>query len=287
MGARVVTGPVRHRAGRATVAVLAIGLAGALGGCGGDGITLPSERPSISLPTTLPTDGSPGDPAAPSTTVVPPEPTQESPTPDPTVTVVPTESTAPATPTETVEPTPTVQPTQEPTAEPSPEPSPTGDAAPDPGDEDGGISPWWWVLLVLVALAGTTWAVLARSRRRRREEQELLEGLQARGRWAVDHGAGALIGAGDPAATQEAWSGLNATLVDMAGAVRTLAHETPADQGSAVIALRDAVASLQGAAEAHARARLSGDPSPATAEAVFVARDRLSRALAAFRTPTS
>ena len=284
-------GPKGRRPGRsAAAAALAIGLVGVLGGCGGDGITLPSDRPSISLPT----GGGTGEPTAPPTTVVPPEPTTEAPTPEPTVTPEPTETTAPSTPTRTVEPTrtheptrePTTEPTQEPTAEPTPAPSPSGEAAPEADAEDEGLSPWWLVLLVLLVVAAITAAVLARSARRRREEEELLAGLRSRGRWAVDHGAAALIGAGDPASTQEAWSRLNATLVDMAGDVRTLAHETPADQGAAVVALRDAVASLQGAAEAHARARLSGDPSPATAEAVFVARDRLSGALTALDTPT-
>jgi len=263
--------------------VLAVGLAGALGGCGGDGITLPSERPSISLPTQLPTASLPTDGSTP--TVVPPEPTEESPTPEPTLTPEPTETAQP-----TQEPTqePTPEPTQEPTQEPSPSESPTGEAAPDAAEEDDeGISPWWLVLLGLVLLGAIVWALLARSARRRREEQELLDRLDARGRWAVDHGVGALIGAIDPAATQQAWSGLNATLVDMAADVRTLAQQTPADQGAAVIGLRDAVAALQGSAESHARARLSGDPSPATAEAVFVARDRLSQALTAFHTPPS
>jgi hypothetical protein len=288
---------VGRRAGRsAAAAVLAVGLVGALGGCGGEGITLPSERPSFSLPT----GGGTGEPTAPATTVVPPEPTTEVPTQEPTLTPEPPETTAPSTPTPTVQPTATVQPTPtvqptatveptpEPTTEPSTAPSPSGEAAPDAAeDPDDGLSPWWWVLLALVVLAAVTAAVLARSARRRREEQELLAGLESRGRWAVDHGAGALIGAADPAATQEAWSRLNATLVDMAGEVRTLAQQTPADQGAAVMALRDAVASLQGAAEAHARARLSGDPSPTTAEAVFVARDRVSRALGALRAPTT
>lgn len=302
---RAVTGPVRRRPGRpVAAAALVIGLAGVLAGCGGDGVTLPSERPSISLPSerpsvSLPTAVVPGEPTAPPTTVVPPEPTTEAPTPEPTVTPEPTETTAPtpeptqttapATPTRTVERTRTVEPTQEPTTEPTPGSSPSGEAAPDADTQDGdeGPSPWWLVLLALLVLAAVTAAVLARSARRRREEEELLVRLRSRGRWAVDHGAGALIGAGDPASIQEAWSRLNATLVDLAGDVSTLAHRTPADQGTAVIALRDSVASLQGAAEAHARARLSGDPSPATAGAVFDARDRLSRALAVFDAPTS
>ena len=259
MGSRDEVGTVRPR-GRAArrggvllAMTVALG-AGVLAGCGEDGVTLPTERPSITLPT------------------------RSGATEQPT-TEAPTETTA--APTETTEaPTPTEEPTT-----PTPTETSSEEAAGPEDETDEGVSPWWFVLLALAVLVGIIWWVMARSARSRKAEAELLAGLESRGRWAVDHGVGALIGAGDPAATQEAWSRLNATLVDMAGEVRTLAHSTPADQGSVVIALRDAVASLQGAAESHARARLAGDPSPTTAEAVFAARDRLSQALSALRPP--
>jgi hypothetical protein len=267
------------------VATAVVG-AGVLAGCGEDGVSLPSERPSITLPTR---SGATEEPTTQAPTETTPAPTETTAAPTETPTEpTPTETTAeptetPVTPTETVTATAT-QPTEEPTTE---EPSATSSAeAAAPEDEsEEGLNPWWLVLLALVVLVGIIWWVLARSARARRAEAELLSGLQSRGRWAVDHGVGALIGAGDPAATQEAWSRLNATLVDMAGEVRALASSTPADQGAAVIALRDAVASLQGAAESHARARLTGDPSPTTAEGVFAARDRLSGALSALRPP--
>lgn len=250
--------------GRTAVVVLVTaGLTGLLGGCGEGGVTLPTQRPSITLPTgsgTASATDTPTDTAAPTDTA--------SPTSAPTDTA--------ATPTETA--TVTVTPTPTPTATPSPSPTASGEAE-GATDEGGGISPWWFVLVGLVLLAAILWWALARSRSRREAQAALLAGLEQRGRWVVDHGVGGLIGAGDPGATQEAWSRLNATLVDMAGRVRTLAHEIPADQGAPVMALRDAVAGVQGAAEAHARARLTGEPSPATAEALFAARDRLAQAL--------
>jgi hypothetical protein len=277
VGSRDEVGTVRprwraaRRGGVLLAMTVALG-AGVLAGCGEDGVTLPTERPSITLPTRSGATEQPTTEAPTETTAAPTE-----------TTAAPTETTEAPTETPTEEPT-TPTPTEEPTT-PTPTETSSEEAAGPEDETDEGVSPWWFVLLALAVLVGIIWWVMARSARSRKAEAELLAGLESRGRWAVDHGVGALIGAGDPAATQEAWSRLNATLVDMAGEVRTLAHSTPADQGSVVIALRDAVASLQGAAESHARARLAGDPSPTTAEAVFAARDRLSQALSALRPP--
>jgi hypothetical protein len=299
---------VRVRA-RWVAVVSAALVATTLAACGDGGLSLPSGTATITGPngtatlsvpgggssTVQPTEPAPTETAPPTTvpttaTPTPATPTTATPTPVTPTTATPTPATpttatpTPATPTQTVTATTTATP--EPSSA-APSDSPSGEAAgPTAGGEEG-ISPWWWVILGLLVLGGTIWFLLAHSARRRREEAELLAGIEQRGRWAVDHGVGELIGAGDPGATQQAWSRLDATLVDLSAGVRTLAHQTPADRGAAVFALRDAVASLQGAAQAHARARLVGDPSPATAAALFDSRDRLARALASVHTPTA
>ncbi len=266
----------------ATAALVAV----SLGGCGDGGISLPSGTATITGPNGTATVSVPG--GGPSTSA-PTDTATQAPTDAPTQTEQPTVTETPTTaPTETPTAAPTETVTATATAEASPaspSPSPSGEAAGPAEGTDDGVSPWWWVLLVLLLLAGIIWFVLARSARRRREEAELVAGIEQRGQWVVDHGVGQLIGAGDPGATQQAWSGLDAALVALSANVHTLARETPADRGGAVLGVRDAVASLQGAAEAHARARLAGDPSPATAAALFDARDRLDQALSSFRAP--
>jgi hypothetical protein len=284
------------------VAVAAAALVAATSGaCGDGGISLPSGTATITGPngtatlsvpggdtsTAQPTETAPTTATPTAETPTTATPTTESPTTATPTTETPTTATPTTQTPTTAAPTETVTATATPEASSAtPSDSPTGEAAGPAGGDEEGISPWWWVLLGVLVLGGILWFVLARSARRRREEAELLAGIEQRGRWVVDHGVGELIGAGDPGATQYAWSRLNATLVDLSAGVRTLAHETPADRGAAVIALRDAVASLQGAAEAHARARLGGDPSPGTAAALFDARDRLSRALASVHAPS-
>jgi hypothetical protein len=184
------------------------------------------------------------------------------------------------TPTPTVTVTPTPSPTESET--PSPTPTPSGEAAAETGTTSS-VSPWWWVLLALLVLAGLTWWLVARSRRARVEE-ELAASVDSRGAEVVDTGVAALIGAVDAAAVQSEWSRLDASLAELSADTDRLAEIVPADRGAGVLELREAVTGVRGAAETHARARLSGDASPATAEALFGARDRLARALEAFRT---
>lgn len=252
-------------------AVLAVGLAGLLGGCGEGGITLPSGTATVTLPSGTATISLPGNETS----------TTEAPTD--TGTTEPTTQ-EPETVTETATPT------EEPTPEPSPSESASEEAA-DSTDEtdetDEGISPWWFVLLALLVLVGIIWWALARSARRRREQAELLAAFDERGRWVVDHGVGALIGASEPGAVQEAWSRLDATLNDMGGEVSRLAQRGGDVQPVTLHEARDAVSGLKLAAESHARARLGGTTSPATAEALFVARTRLSSALQSLRQPVA
>ncbi len=269
---RVAGQPRRVRAPRRPLAgaVLAVGLAGLLGGCGEGGITLPSGTATVTLPSGTATISLPGNET--SATEAPTdsgttEPTTEEPTTEEPETV-----------------TETATPTEEPTAEPSPTESPSEEA-----DEstDEGISPWWFVLLALLVLVGLIWWALARSARRRREQAELLAAFDERGRWVVDHGVGALIGATEPGTVQEAWSRLDSTLTEMGGEVSRLAQGGGDVQAAALHEARDAVSGLKLAAESHARARLGGTTSPGTAEALFAARTRLSSALQTLRQPVA
>jgi hypothetical protein len=296
------------RRDRQSVVVLGLALVGVVGlvsGCGDGGLQRPTERPSISLPTALPTGSVPQSPTtapsespAPTETAVPTETAAPAPsrtrTPTPTPTATPTPEptrtatvtvTPTPTPTVTVTPTPTptvtVTPTPTETPSPTPSPTPTEEAAEETGTTS--VSPWWWVLLALLVVAGVTWWLVARARRARLEE-ELAGSIDSRGAAVVDTGVGALIGATDPDAVQAEWSRLDASLAELSADVGRLAEVVPADRGAGVLELRDAVAEARGAAEAHARARLSGDAAPATAVTLFAARDRLVRALEGFRT---
>jgi hypothetical protein len=292
---------VARRSRQSLVALALLGVVGVVGACGDGGLQRPTERPSISLPTALPTRSVPESPStapsespAPTETTVPTETTAPAPSRTPTPTPEPTRTatvtvTPTPTPTVTVTPTPTptvtVTPTPSETPTPAPSPTPSGEAAGEAAEETGtsSVSPWWWLLLALLVVGGVTWWLVARARRARLEE-ELAGAIDGRGAAVVDTGVGALIGATDPDAVQSEWSRLDASLAELSADVGRLAEVVPADRGAGVLELRDAVAEARGAAEAHARARLSGDASPATAVTLFAARDRLARALEGFRT---
>jgi hypothetical protein len=279
----------RGRGPTAVLAMAALASTALLAGCGGGGITVPTQRPSITLPSRsgAATPSAPTDTPTASDSVTPTDTATATPTATPTTTATPT-PTPTATPTPTPTPVPTetatvtVEPTPTPTATPTPVPSATDSgtaAGPEQPAEDSGVPVWVVVLVVLLLVALVVGLLLARAARRRREQEALLAGLDERGGWVVDHGVNDLIGAADPGAVQVAWGRLSSALSELSGDVTRIAAETPTDRGAGIIALRDAVASLQGTAEAHARARLAGAASPATAEALFVARDRLAGAL--------
>lgn len=171
---------------------LAVAVVLVLGGCGGDGITLPTPTRSlpsvsISIPTRSPSVEVTDTPTTEEPTSEPTEEPTVEPTVKPTVeptstpTVVPTQEptpeptptksvivTATVTPTATATETATATATVTPTPTTTPTPSPTETPATDPVDESaGGIPPWLlWVVLAAVA-AGLGAYLVVRARRRR------------------------------------------------------------------------------------------------------------------------
>ena len=182
-----------------SAAVLAVMV---LGGCSGEGISLPTvsrssgevvlPSASISLPSRSPnptpevTDTPATEPPQPTTEA--PEPTTEAPeptteAPQPTRTVAPPTETVTATPTPEPAPTETVTETPAPTPTPTPTPTETLDAAPAPDDaEDTAGTSWLWWVLGAALVAGLAAYLVLRSRRRAAWNAELAE-AEAEAAW--------------------------------------------------------------------------------------------------------
>jgi len=261
----------------ATAALLLLTAGLMLTACGGSGnVSLPTARPSLSLPTlpsrtatatsgsatptsATPTSSAPSDTCAaptvsdtatateaasttptPTPTSATPTPTSATPTPTPTkTTAVPTPTPTSATPAPTSSsPTPT---SSSPTSSPSVTVAPT--AAPVP---EASSSPWWpWALLVAVlAVLGGIWAVVGG--KRRRWDAAFAKDL-GEARWAVDSLVPSITNRALPADQVTAqWPDGKRRLDDLQGDLYQLGTDIPtAERATRLGAVSGALGALQ------------------------------------------